>query len=138
MNGPSPDKSSKVALFYELSLVHYPKHPPFDPSVQFPENPSAGVLAASLDAVALDTGLAWIMGYDPTRIRTIQGAGASREPFWLGHSNLERIEVISNLADWKGLNLDFQESLGWEGCLKRNTAFSEEIQERLRRMGPLE
>ncbi len=103
-----------------------------------PTTRPTGLLAASDDAVALDTVLAWVMGYDPTRIRTIQGAAASCEPFWLGLTDLQKIEVISNLADWRALNLNFQEPLGWEGYLKRENTLSREMEERLEQMGPVD
>lgn len=99
-----------------------------------PTTRPTGMLAASLDAVALDSVLAWAMGYDPARIRTIQGTASSEEPFWLGLSDLERIEVVSNIADWRTLNLSFQEPLGWEGYLKRDIPISQEMQQRLDQM----
>ncbi|MBU1936513.1 DUF362 domain-containing protein, partial [bacterium] len=99
-----------------------------------PTTRPAGILAASLDAVALDTVLAWSMGYDPTRIRMIQGAAASSDPFWLGQGELDKIVVLSNVVDWRAIDLDFQEPLGWEGYLKRNRAISPEMQHRLDQM----
>ncbi len=101
-----------------------------------PTTRPAGVIAASLDAVALDTVLAWFMGYDPARIRMIQGAAVSSDPFWLGQGELDKIEVSSNVVDWRAVNLDFREPLGWEGYLKRNIAISPEMQQRLDQMKP--
>ena len=96
----------------------------------------AGVLAASCDPVALDTTLAWIMGFDPARIRLIQGAAASREPYWLGHVAWSNIEVMSNVAAWREINLDFLEPLGWKDYLKRNVPVRPDMEKRLQQMGP--
>ncbi|MBU1985003.1 DUF362 domain-containing protein [bacterium] len=101
-----------------------------------PTTKPVGVLAASMDPVALDTVLAWIMGYEPTRIRLLQGAAASRDTLWLGHTDFNRIDVKTNIEDWRSLDLDFREPLGWEGYLKRGSALTLEMQERLRFMGP--
>jgi len=97
----------------------------------------AGVLAASCDPVALDTTLAWIMGFDPERIRLIQGAAASREPYWLGHAAWSNIEVISNTATWREINLDFLEPLGWTDYLKRTVPLRPDMEPRLQQMGPV-
>lgn len=99
----------------------------------------AGVVAASYDPVALDTVLSHIMGYDPERIRIIQGAGAAREPFWIGHCKSEMISVESNLSRQQalGMNLNFREPLGWEGYLKRSVELRPEMKKRLEQMGTI-
>jgi uncharacterized protein (DUF362 family) len=101
-----------------------------------PTTKAAGVLALSADPIALDTVLAWIMGFTPERVRLMQGAAASRTPFWIGHADLSRIEVRSNLADWRTLDLDFREPLGWEGYLKRSLSLTPDMEARLRAIGP--
>jgi uncharacterized protein (DUF362 family) len=100
-----------------------------------PSTKLAGVLAASCDPLALDTVLAWIMGFDPARIRLIQGAAQSREPFWLGHADWDKIEVATSIANWRDLNLDFLEPLGWQGFLKRGSRLTPEMMARLEVMG---
>ena len=100
-----------------------------------PRTKPAGVLAAGCDPIALDAVLAWIMGFDPQRIRLIQGAAASRAPFWLGHADFRNVEVISD-HDWRSTNLDFLEPLGWKGYLKRTSTLTSDMERRLLDMGP--
>jgi uncharacterized protein (DUF362 family) len=97
----------------------------------------AGVLAAGCDPVALDSVLAWIMGFEPARIRLIQGAAASREPYWLGHAEWNNMDVVSNKAAWRDINLDFLEPLGWTNYLKRTVTLGEDMKQRLKEMGPI-
>lgn len=101
-----------------------------------PTTRPAGILAASCDPVAVDAVLAWVMGFDPQRIRVIQGAAASKPPFWLGHADFDRLDLVATNADWKALDLAFVEPLGWKGYLRRGTALTEEMEERLHLMGP--
>ena len=101
-----------------------------------PHTKPAGVLALSSDPVALDSVLAWLMGYDPSRIRLMQGAAASRPPHWLGHADLSHVEVRSNVTGWRDLDMSFREPLGWEGYLKRTIQPTGEMEARLRVMGP--
>ncbi|MFZ5434695.1 MAG: DUF362 domain-containing protein [Calditrichota bacterium] len=100
-----------------------------------PQTRPAGVIAASCDPVAVDTVLAWIMGFDPKRIRLLQGAAASKSPYRLGCSEWNMLNVISNYQDWKNLNLNFLEPLGWSGYLKRDAQLTPEMVERLKQMG---
>jgi uncharacterized protein (DUF362 family) len=101
-----------------------------------PTTRPAGVLAASTDPVAVDAVIAHVMGFDPARIRLIQGAQASLPPLWLGHADFARIDVQTNAADWKSLNLEFVEPLGWEGYLRRGARLTPQMEQRLRDMGP--
>ncbi len=102
-----------------------------------PTTKPAGVVGASLDPIALDAVLTLAMGFDPARVRLIQGAALSKPPLWIGHSNLELIEVRSNLTSWRELNLHFMEPLGWEGYLRRDTEPSDDMTARLNELGPV-
>lgn len=100
-----------------------------------PTTKPVGVLAGSIDPLALDTVLAHVMGFAPERIRLHQGAAASRAPFWLGHADLQQLAVSSNIQNWRELNLNFVEPLGWEGYLKRDATLTPDMQTRLKSMG---
>jgi hypothetical protein len=99
-----------------------------------PTTRPAGVVAASIDPIAVDAVLSWIIGFDPARIRLIEGAASSREPFWLGHSAFDRMSVVSN-TDWRLLNLHFAEPLGWEDYLRRGSHLTAGMTQRLNDIG---
>jgi hypothetical protein len=82
----------------------------------------------------VDAVLSWIIGFDPARIRLIEGAASSREPFWLGHSAFDRMSVESN-TDWRLLNLHFAEPLGWEDYLRRGSHLTAGMTQRLNDIG---
>jgi hypothetical protein len=100
-----------------------------------PTTRPAGILASSIDPIAVDSVLTWIMGFDPARIRLIEGAASSREPLWLGHSAFDRMSVASNI-DWFELNLGFAEPLGWEEYLRRGSPLKPAMTQRLKDIGP--
>lgn len=100
-----------------------------------PTTRPAGVLAASTDPIAVDAVLSWIMGFDPARIRLIQGAASSRSPLWLGHAAFDRMTVVSN-TNWRELDLDFAEPLGWQGYLRRGSHLTSWMTQRLKDIGP--
>jgi uncharacterized protein (DUF362 family) len=100
-----------------------------------PTTKPVGVLAGSVDPLALDTVLTHVMGFDPARIRLHQGAAASRAPFWLGHGQTEMLNVQTNGEPWRDINLQFAEPLGWEGFLRRDGQLSREMEARLAVMG---
>ncbi|MBI5058228.1 DUF362 domain-containing protein [candidate division KSB1 bacterium] len=101
-----------------------------------PTTRPAGVLAASTDPVAVDTVLTHVMGFDPARIRLLLGAESSRAPYWLGHADLDRIDVLCTVPDWLAIDLQFVEPLGWHHYLRRGSALTPAMARRLRDMGP--
>lgn len=103
-----------------------------------PTTRPAGVVAASCDPVAVDSVLTWIMGFDPERVRLWQGAAASPPPLWLGHTRLDRLDVVTNAPDWMAIDLQFIEPLGWKGYLRRDLPLSPEMEQRLCAMSPVD
>lgn len=91
-----------------------------------PDAKPCGVVIAGTDPVSVDTVCAWLMGFDPRKLRLLTGA-YERGGWGRGPRGPEEVVVVSNKECWHGElhHLDprssfrFTPHFGWRGAIER-------------------
>ncbi len=94
-----------------------------------PDAKPCGVIIAGADPVSVDTVSAWLMGFDPRKLRLLTGADHA-QALPLAATPMEHIAVCGNEPAWRGAlgTLDprstfrFEPHFGWRGFIERTPA----------------
>ena len=94
-----------------------------------PDAVPCGIIVAGENPVAVDTAVAWLMGFDWRKLRLVAGAYA-RTQYPLASFEPSEVELVSTADQWTGplAGLDpgttfhFTPHFGWVGAIERNEA----------------